>query len=196
LRLISCAASCTDSPGRTIATSRSDLERGPGSGRRGWGDPGSGATRRGPDRPPARLQVGCTRRFSYSPCCRGGACHKEGRCTTKRQQPWSLADKVTVSGLVVAATGVVMMMVSGVFRTTTPPGLFILLLPAGLVACGRWRWTPIVATLAGLFIFVGYFPSGAAVRLFDLSQLGVFVGLWLQFLASFIAAIAGIVAGI
>jgi hypothetical protein len=108
----------------------------------------------------------------------------------------SLAARLTVCSLVAAATGVVIMMVSGVFRTAIPPGLFILLIPAGLVAFGRWRWTPIIATLSGLFIFVSYFPSGSAVRLFDLSQLGVFVSLWLQFLASFIAGIAGIVAAI
>lgn len=87
------------------------------------------------------------------------------------------------------------MIVSGVnFQTPIPPGLFILLIPAGLVAFGRRRWTPIIATIAGLFIFVGYFPSGAAVRLLDLSQFGAFIGLWLQFLASFVAVVAGIVA--
>ena len=112
-------------------------------------------------------------------------------------RPLSVAATITVISLVAAAAGVVIMMISGVdFRTTIPPGLFILLIPAALVAFGRWRWTPIVATLAGLFIVVSYVPSGSTVRLLDLSQFGVFVGLWLQFLASFIALIAGMVATI
>jgi hypothetical protein len=94
--------------------------------------------------------------------------------------PLSLAARLTVCSLVAASIGVVIMMISGVdFRTTIPPGLFILLLPAGLVAFGRWRWTPTIATLAGLFIFVSYFPSGSAARLLDRGQFGVFVGLWL-----------------
>ena len=113
----------------------------------------------------------------------------------KERIPLSLAAKLTVFSLVAAAAGVVMMMISGVdFRTTIPPGLFILLIPAGLVAFGRWRWTLIIATLAGLFVFVSYFLSGSAVRLLDPSRSGAFIGLWLQFLASFIAVVAGTVA--
>lgn len=112
----------------------------------------------------------------------------------KERIPLSTASKLVVFSLVAAAAGVVMMIVSGVDFPAIPPGLFILLIPAGLVAFGRWRWTPIIATLAGLFIFVGYFPSGAAIRLLDLSQFGAFIGLWLQFLASFVAVVAGIVA--
>ena len=111
--------------------------------------------------------------------------------------PLPLAARLTVVSLVAAAAGVVMMLTSGVeFQTTVPPGLFILLVPAGLVAFGRWRWTRPLAALAGLFIFVSYFPSGSAVRLLDPSQFGVFVGLWLQFLASLLAVVAGFVATI
>jgi hypothetical protein len=115
----------------------------------------------------------------------------------KERIPLSPAAKLIVCSLAAAAAGVVIMMISGVdFRTRVPPGLLILLIPAGLVAFGRWRWTPIIATLAGLFIFVSYFLSGSAVRLLDPSQLGVFIGLWLQFSASFIAVVAGIAATI
>ena len=101
--------------------------------------------------------------------------------------------KLTVSSLVVAAAGIVIMMMSGVdFRTMIPPGLLIVLIPADLVAFGRWRWTSVVATLAALFIFISYFPSGSAARLLDASQFGAFIGLWLQFLGSIIAVVAGI----
>ncbi len=112
----------------------------------------------------------------------------------KERIPLSMASKLTIFSLVAAAAGGVIMIVSGVDFPTIPPGLFILLIPAGLVAFGRWRWTPIIATLAGLFIFVGYFLSGSTVRLLDLSQFGAFIGLWLQFLASFVTVVAGIVA--
>ncbi|MEH0985424.1 hypothetical protein [Micromonospora sp. CPCC 205556] len=97
--------------------------------------------------------------------------------------------------LVVAAVGVVTMVLAGVeFTTTIPPGLVILLVPAGLVAFGRWPWTLVVATLASLFIFVGHFPSGTIRDLLDPIPFGAFLGLWLQFLASLVAVISGLVA--
>jgi hypothetical protein len=109
--------------------------------------------------------------------------------------PLSLAARLTVVSLVAAAAGVIMMMISGVeFRMVVPPGLFILLVPTGLVAFGRWRWTLSIATIAGLFIFVSYFASGSVVRLLDLRLSAAFIGLWLQLLASFVAAVAGTVA--
>jgi len=105
-----------------------------------------------------------------------------------------MASKLTVFSLLAAAAGVVIQIISGVDYPTIPPGLFILLIPAGLVAFGRWRWTPVIATLAGLFIFVSYFLSGSTVRLLDLSQFGAFIGLWLQFLAVIVTVVAGTVA--
>ena len=108
--------------------------------------------------------------------------------------PLSMASKLTVFSLVAAAVGVVIQIVSGVDYPTIPPGLFILLIPAGLIVFGRWWWTPVIATLAGLFIFVSYFLSGSTVRLLDLSQFGAFIGLWLQFLAVIVTVVAGIVA--
>jgi len=97
-----------------------------------------------------------------------------------------MASKVAGASLVVAAVGVVIMIAAGVdFGTTPPPGLFILLIPAGLIAFGGWRWTPIVAALAGLFILVSYFLSGSAARLADLTQFGALIG--------FVAPVRGIV---
>jgi hypothetical protein len=111
--------------------------------------------------------------------------------------PLSLAARLTTVSLAAAAAGVMMMMISGVeFATTVPPGLFILLVPAGLVAFGRWRWTPPIATLAGLFIAMSYVPSGSVIHLFEPSLSGAFIGLWLQFVGSFAAAVAGTVAAI
>jgi hypothetical protein len=102
------------------------------------------------------------------------------------------ASKVVVLGLVTAALGILVQIASGIDYPTVPPGLLILLIPAALVAWGRWRWTLILAVLAALFIVVGYFPSGAAARLLDLSNVGAFAGLWLQFAAGIVTLIAGI----
>jgi hypothetical protein len=56
--------------------------------------------------------------------------------------------------LVVAAAGVVLQIVSGADYPLVPPVFFILLIPAGLIAFRRWRWTPITAVLGGLFLTI------------------------------------------
>ena len=106
----------------------------------------------------------------------------------------SLNGKVTVAALLVAAAGIVIQYVSGVDFPTVPPGLIILLVAAALVAFGPWRWTPIVGIVVGLFFLVGFFASGAVGSLLEPSQLGVFVGAWVQFLAVIVAVVAGAVA--
>jgi hypothetical protein len=113
-----------------------------------------------------------------------------------KQNPLSLAGKLTVAGLIVAAAGVVIQIVSGADYPTVPPVFFILLIPAGLIAFGRWRWTPVTAVLAGLFLTFGLFASGASAALFDINKFGVAVGLWIQTLAVIAAAVAGIIATI
>jgi hypothetical protein len=113
---------------------------------------------------------------------------------TVKEPSVSLAGKLIVGGLVVAAIGVVIQIVSGANYAAVPPVFFILLIPAGLVAFGRWRWTPVIATLAGVFLTIGLFASGASARLFDRSRLGVSVGLWIQALAVIVATTAGIIA--
>lgn len=103
--------------------------------------------------------------------------------------------RALVGGLMVAAAGVVTMAISGVaFTAPVPPGLLILLIPAGLVAAGRWRWAPVLAGVAALFIVVGYIPSGAIRQLFDPVASGAFVGLWLQFGGASLAVVAAAVA--
>ena len=104
------------------------------------------------------------------------------------------ASKLTVAALLVAAAGFLIQIVSGVEVPTVPPGLVILLAAAAMVALLPWRWMPIVGTAVGLFLFVGFFASGAVGNLLNLSRLGVFIGSWIQFLAVIAAALAGIVA--
>ena len=108
----------------------------------------------------------------------------------------SSSGKLTVTALLVAATGFVIQIVSGVDVPTVPPGLVILLVAAGLIAFLPWRWMPVVGAAVGLFLLVGFFASGAVGSLLEPSQLGVFVGAWVQFLAVIVAVVAGIAATI
>jgi hypothetical protein len=108
----------------------------------------------------------------------------------------SVAGKLTVAGLVVAAAGIVIQIVSGAEYPTVPPGLIILLVAAGVVALGsRWRWTALVGVIVSLFLLVGG-ALAAQVRdqLGDPTRVGVFVGTVIQLLALAIALIAGVVA--
>jgi hypothetical protein len=106
----------------------------------------------------------------------------------------SVAGKSIVVGSVIAAAGVVIQIAAGAAYPKVPPVFFILLIPAGLVAFGRWRWPPVIATLGGLFLTAGLFLSGSSGRLFDLSRLGVSIGLWAQALAVIVATAAGVIA--
>ena len=115
----------------------------------------------------------------------------------KRQYPFSSVEILAIGGLIVAAVGVVIQIASGHPYPTIPPVFFILLIPAGLVAFGPWRWTPVPAVLAGLFLTIGLFASGESARLFDLAQSGRFggaIGLWVQMLAVVVATVAAITA--
>jgi hypothetical protein len=107
-----------------------------------------------------------------------------------------LGRMLTVAALLVAAAGFVVQIVSGVDVPTVPPGLVIMLVAAGLVAFLPWRWTPVIGTAVGLFLFVGFFGSGAVDNLLDASQGGVFIGAWIQFLAVIVAVIAGVVVAV
>jgi hypothetical protein len=104
------------------------------------------------------------------------------------------ASQLTVAALLVAAAGFVMQIVAGVDVPTVPPGLVILLVAAALVTFAPWRWMPVVGVVVGLFLLVGFFASGAVGSLLEPSELGVFLGAWVQFLAVIVAVVAGIVA--
>lgn len=104
------------------------------------------------------------------------------------------ASQLTIAALLVAAAGFVIQIVSGVDVPTVPPGLVILLVAAALIAFAPWRWMPVVGVVVGLFLLVGFFASGAVVSLLEPSQLGVFLGAWVQFLAVIVAVVTGIVA--
>jgi uncharacterized membrane protein len=106
----------------------------------------------------------------------------------------SSSGKVTVAALLVAAFGFAIQIFSGVEVPTVPLGLVILLVAAGLVALSPWRWAPAIGIVVGLFMFVGFFASGAVSNLSDPSRFGVLVGAWIQFLAVIAVIVAGGVA--
>jgi hypothetical protein len=108
-----------------------------------------------------------------------------------------VAAKVTVSALLVATAGVVVQIVAGVNFPPVPPVFFIQLVPAAFVYFGRWRWTPALVVIAGLFLTVGLFASGDAARLTDTGLpggVGGSIGLWLQMIAVVVATVAAGVA--
>lgn len=109
-------------------------------------------------------------------------------------RPLSFAAKMIVGGLLVAAIGVVVQIISGVEFPPVPPVFFILLVPAALVTFVRSRWTPITAVLAGFFLTVGLFLSGESDRLFQWDLVGGSAGLWIQTLGAAVALVAGVVA--
>jgi hypothetical protein len=114
----------------------------------------------------------------------------------KEQTPLLLAGRITIASLIVASFGVVIQIASGAHYPRVPPVFFILLIPAGLIVFGRWRWTPVSAVLAGLFLILGFFASGKSRRLIDTISVGDSVGLWVQMLAVLVAVVAGIIATI
>jgi len=89
------------------------------------------------------------------------------------------ASRVLIGGLVLAAAGLVIEVVSGVPGfPTVPPGPIILAVAALFVALAPWRWAPIVGLLAAVFITVGnaVSDSGALPRLGDPGAFGPFAG--------------------
>jgi enoyl-ACP reductase-like protein len=129
-----------------------------------------------------------------APRARRPSYYPDGRTPMKQRNSLSSGGKVTVAALLVAAFGFVIQIFSGIEVPTVPPGLVILLVAAGLVALSPWRWIPAVGIVVGLFMFVGYFASGAVGNLLDPSRFGVLVGAWIQFLSVIVAIVAGGVA--
>ena len=112
----------------------------------------------------------------------------------KRKFLLSSEGKITIVCLIIAAAGVVIQIISGHPYPTIPPVFFILLIPAALIYFAPWRWTPVSAVLAGIFLTAGLFLSGASHRLIDLQNPGDSAGLWIQSLAVFGMLIAGCIA--
>jgi hypothetical protein len=116
-----------------------------------------------------------------------------------RRYPRSAPTKVNAAGLVVAATGILIQYFSGVEGfPTVPPGPFILLGAAALVAWGPWRWTAAVGVLAPLLgLVLGAMSTilnwGTTAPLSHPGEPAGFAGAVIQFLGLLVALGAGIV---
>ena len=96
-------------------------------------------------------------------------------------------------GLVLAAAGLIVQILTGVPGfPLIPPGPIILLAAAAVVLWWRWRWAPGVGLLAALFISVGGVLEGSVFdRLAAPSAVGPFLGSAIQLLGLVVAVVAG-----
>lgn len=109
----------------------------------------------------------------------------------------SMAGKLTVAGLVVATSGILMQYLFGISPDPAMP--IILLVAAAVVTFGPWRWAILVGLLSAFFILVvvtiaNIVNWGEGARLSDPTNAGVFAGAVIQFLGVIIAFAAAIVA--
>lgn len=103
--------------------------------------------------------------------------------------------RLTVGALLVAAVGISLQYLSGAGNfPTIPPGPIILVVLAAIVTFVPWRWVPLLGTLMGAALIVGFFATGTADRFLDLSPFAAFSGLWIEMIASVVAIIVGALA--
>lgn len=100
--------------------------------------------------------------------------------------------KAIITGLIIAALGIALQIISGVPYPKVPPVFFTLLVPLVLVIFIRSWWTSALVIVAGLFLIAGLFASGSSSRLLDFSNAGGSIGLWIQMIGVVIATIAAI----
>jgi hypothetical protein len=65
---------------------------------------------------------------------------------------------------------------------------------AGIVWFVPWRWAPVAAILAALFLIVGLFAAGQADRLIEVETWLDTLGLWIQMVAVVVALATGVIA--
>ena len=102
---------------------------------------------------------------------------------------------VAATGLLLAAAGIIVQVLTGAKGyPTIPPGAVILLAAAGLVAITqRWWWSTLIAVALALLISFGAIVTrGRAYRLGRPDELGPFIGTVVQLVGLAVALIAGI----
>lgn len=112
------------------------------------------------------------------------------------RRAFSGAWAATLAGLLIGAAGIGILWASGiVFPFYPPPGIVILLVGAIIVGLAPWRWVPIVGTLLGAFILVGFLisPTGLS-NLSGGAGTSVAIGQGIQVIGALLALIAGVVA--
>jgi hypothetical protein len=95
--------------------------------------------------------------------------------------------------LLVAAAGIGVQIAGGADYPAVPPGAILLVVAAGIVRFGRWRWAPAAAVAAGVFLVVGLFAAGQVSRLVEVDTALDTLGLWIQMVAVVVALTAGAV---
>lgn len=103
--------------------------------------------------------------------------------------------RTEAAALAVAAAGIIIQIIGGVKYGAFPPGLFILLAAAALVAFLPWRWVPLIGVLVGAFMIFG--AAAASTGRYDLTHPGhpgAFIGTWIQLIAVVVAVVAGVMA--
>lgn len=119
---------------------------------------------------------------------------------TQRTAPLSTATKTAIGAFVAGSAGIAVLWASGQeFPFYPPPGLLIQLAAAMLLTFGRWRWTPFVGAVVGLFLVVGFAVSGIVDgagfdNLAGANGIGHAVGQWILVLSAVVASVAGVVA--
>ncbi len=103
--------------------------------------------------------------------------------------------KLTVGALLVAAAGILLQYLSGVGDfPTIPPGPIILTILAGIIAFAPWRWIPILGSVMGISLIIGFLLNDSVDRLTDVTPMLGLVGLWIQVAGVVVAIAAGVVA--
>ncbi len=112
------------------------------------------------------------------------------------RRSFSPAWLATVLGLIIGAAGIAILWAVGVvFPIYPPPGIILLVVGAIFVGLAPWRWVPLVGTLLGAFITVGFLisPTGLS-NLSGGAGASVAIGQGIQVVGALLALSAGAVA--
>jgi hypothetical protein len=120
--------------------------------------------------------------------------------TMNVRRPLSTPAKLNAAALAVTAGGILLQIASGSeLYPTIPPGPIILLIGAGVVALGPWRWSPIIGLIVPVILLVGGTIAAVAGNEFldqltEPAEVGIFAGSVTQLLGLIAALVTGIVA--
>lgn len=103
---------------------------------------------------------------------------------------------LSASALFLAAIGIYVQIAGGNLPgyPVVAPGVIVLLVAAALTAFLPFRWSPVAAVLAALFMIVGLFGAGQSARLVEVQAVGDTVGLWLQMIMVVAAGVLAVLA--
>lgn len=105
------------------------------------------------------------------------------------------ATRLTVAALLVAAIGILFQYISGVGDfPTIPPGPIILAVLAAIVAFAPLRWIPMLGSVMGISLMIGFFQNSDPDRLADLTPILGYLGLWIQTVGVIVVIVGGVMA--